>query len=53
MMASAVATLVFLVVGILMWVLSSNAIVKEAGKITFGCGMFWLIYVVLGHKFTF
>jgi len=39
-MLIAIIPIVVLVVGLLMWVLATNPVVKEAGKIMFFCGMF-------------
>jgi len=37
-MLIAILPLIALVVGLLMWALASNAIVKESGRILFFCG---------------
>lgn len=48
-MLIAIWPLVFLVVGLLVWALASNAKVAEAGRITFFCGLFFLVWGLSGR----
>lgn len=44
-MLIAIIPIVVLIVGLLMWVLATNAVVKEAGRIMFFCGMLVTTFV--------
>lgn len=37
------------ILGALAYALSTNARVQELGRITFFCGLFWTVYVLIGH----
>ncbi len=43
----------FAIVGALVYGLSANGKVAELGRVTFSCGMLWLVYVLLGHVLRF
>ena len=49
MVVLAIWPLVFAVVGVLMYALTSNAKLQEIGRITFFAGLFWLV-AVLAHQ---
>jgi hypothetical protein len=38
-----------LVLGILLWVLSSHPKVAKAGELLFFVGAFWTVYTLVGH----
>lgn len=48
-MVVAVVPLVVLVVGLLAYGLAAKAEVKEAGRIAYAVGLFWLVYGFIGH----
>lgn len=41
--------LVLLIVGLLTYVLATNAKASEIGRLVFFVGLFWLVYLLLGH----
>jgi hypothetical protein len=45
----AIVPLLILIVGLLLYVLASNAKVAEIGRITFACGMLVTTYVTAAH----
>jgi Na+/phosphate symporter len=48
-MLIAIWPVLILIIGLLMWVLSSNPKVSEAGKIIFFCGMLITTWVLAKH----
>lgn len=48
-MLIAIAPLLIAIIGLLMWVLASNAKVSEAGRILFFCGAF-VLTLILGRE---
>lgn len=48
-MLIAVIPLVFAIIGVLMWVLATNPIVKDIGRITFACSMLALMFAFAGQ----
>ena len=49
MLVIALWPLLIAVLGVLIWVLVSNAVVKEIGKWMFVVGLFWTVYGLVGH----
>ena len=41
----------FIVLGVLVWVLSANATVKELGRLTAQAGLIGLVWSLSGHYF--
>jgi len=48
-MLIAIWPLVIAVIGALVYALAGNAKATELGRITFACGMLWLVYSLVGH----
>lgn len=46
-LATVLFPLAFLLVGALAYALSANPKIQEMGRITFFCGLFWLVYVLV------
>ena len=38
-----------LIVGLLLWALAANPIVKDVGRLMFAVGLLWSVYAVVGH----
>jgi Na+/phosphate symporter len=51
-MLIAVIPLMFVIVGLLMWALCSNAKLQEAGRIMFFCGLLVLTFSLAGKTVT-
>lgn len=47
-MVIAIVPIILLIVGVLIWVLSANAILKDIGRALFMISLFWLVYALLG-----
>ncbi len=41
--------LVFLLVGLIVWSRSKDGKTSEIGRLTFFCGLFWLVWLLSGH----
>jgi Na+/phosphate symporter len=44
--------LLIALVGLLMYAFSANPKLVEVGRILFFCGMFWVVYALMGHKLS-
>ena len=49
-MMIAVWPLVIAIAGALVYALSNNTKAAELGRIMFFCGLFWLVYSLVGHS---
>lgn len=45
--------LLFVFLGMLTYALASNPKAAEAGRLTFACGMLWLVYLLSHASFAF
>lgn len=45
--------LVIAILGLLVYLLAANPKASEIGRIMFFCGLFWLVYLFLGHSVRF
>lgn len=52
MILSIIWPLLIAVLGLLMWVVSANPKVSEAGRILFFCGVFWVTAILSNQKLT-
>ena len=50
-MLIAVWPLIIAVIGALVYALAGNTKAVELGRITFFCGLFWLVSTLVGHTF--
>ena len=48
-MLYAMVPVLVLVIGLLLWALAANAVVKEAGRLAFFVGLLWAVYPFAGH----
>jgi hypothetical protein len=48
-MILATTPFIVLIVGLLLWALAANPLVKDAGRMMFVIGLFWSVYAVVGH----
>ncbi len=42
--------LLIAIVGLLMYAFATNGKLVEIGRLTYLCGLFWVVYVLLGQK---
>jgi predicted RND superfamily exporter protein len=41
----------FIILGLLVWVISANPVVKECGRLTVQAGLIGLVFALSGHYF--
>lgn len=44
--------LLIALIGLLMYAFAANPKLSEIGRILFFCGMFWVVYALMGHKLS-
>ncbi len=49
MSATFIFPVLVMVVGLLLWILASNAKLSEIGRMSFQIGLFWTVYALMGH----